>query len=108
MKNGTVFSLGIALLELSHQNPLAAFQQPEDLNEEGQVDAMTEVSVATRLATRLSDMESKNYAKAALRFVTCDFNVFSHELEDDAFKRAFFEGVVLPLQVDLEFLTGVH
>jgi len=63
VKNGTVFSLGVALLELSHQNPLAAFQQPEDLNEEGQADAMTEVSVATRLATRLSYVESKTMQK---------------------------------------------
>jgi hypothetical protein len=51
VKNEMVFALGVALLELAHGASILSFKEPEDLSEDGKEDSMTEVSIATRLAT---------------------------------------------------------
>ncbi|KAF2464631.1 uncharacterized protein BDR25DRAFT_307145 [Lindgomyces ingoldianus] len=106
VKNEMIFALGVALLELTHGCPLLSLKEPEDLNEFGQEDIMTEVSIATRLADEINDLESENYAKAVLRCVRCNFDTFTYDFEDREFREKFYEGVVVPLQLDYEYATG--
>ncbi|KAL8630580.1 hypothetical protein Q9189_003670 [Teloschistes chrysophthalmus] len=64
IKNEMVFALGVALLEISYGQPLLSLKSPEDLNDQGMEDSMTEVSIATRLADRIHEREMDNYAKS--------------------------------------------
>jgi len=106
VKNEMVFALGVALLELTHRCPILSFKEADDLNEFGQEDMMTEVSIATRLADNLNSFESENYAKAVLRCIRCSFDTFTYDLNNQEFRERFYEGVVLPLQLDYEHVTG--
>jgi len=106
VKNETVFALGVALLELAYGAPIISFVEEEDLNEEGREDSMTKVSVATRLAHHLNMRESDNYARAVLRCVKCNFDTFAFDFDDAEFREKFYEGVVVPLQDDFEYVTG--
>ena len=106
VKNEMVFALGVALLELSYGQPLASQQLPEDLNERGEADSMTGVSIATRLADRIHEREMENYAKAVLRCIRCNFDTFSCDFKDRKFSVNFYNGVVAPLKADYEYATG--
>ncbi|ORY02185.1 hypothetical protein BCR34DRAFT_605665 [Clohesyomyces aquaticus] len=106
VKNEMVFALGIALLELSHGRPVLSFKEAEDMNEFGQEDVMTEVSIATRLADDLNKFESENYAKAVLRCIRCSFDTFTYDFNDREFREKFYDGVIVPLQLDYEHVTG--
>jgi hypothetical protein len=106
IRNEMVFALGVALLELSHERHLFSFQTPDDLNEQGIEDSMTEVSIATRLADKLHEREMGNYAKATLRCVRCSFDTLSCDFKNQEFREKFFNGVVVPLRADYEYATG--
>jgi len=105
VKNEMVFALGVALLELSYGQPLLSLRTPDDLNDQGMEDSMTEVSIATRLADRIHEREMENYAKSVLRCVRCSFDTFSCDFEDRGFREKFFNGVVTPLRADYEYAT---
>ena len=105
VKNEIVFALGVALLELSYSRPLADLTTPFDLDDEGKADATTEYSIATRLATDIHLHELPNYAKAASRCVHCNFDSFSYNLTEREFRERFYEGVVVPLKEDWEYVN---
>jgi hypothetical protein len=106
VKNETVFALGVALLELAHGASILTLKEPEDLGEDGKDDSMTEVSIANRLARELNNYESENYAWAVYRCITCSFDLFTFDFDDQKFQEAFYQGVVIPLQVDYGHATG--
>ncbi|KAF2672437.1 hypothetical protein BT63DRAFT_422895 [Microthyrium microscopicum] len=99
VKNRTLFALGVALLELTYGAPLSTLQTPEDLN-----DAFTQYRAATRLTKKMQADELPRFASAVGKCIYptaegCDFS-FGNE----AFRRRFFEEVVLPLKEDYEEL----
>jgi hypothetical protein len=53
VKTETVFALGVALLELSWRRSLLSLKTPNDLNDQGLEDSLTELSIATRLADEM-------------------------------------------------------
>ncbi|KAI9690191.1 MAG: hypothetical protein M1822_009152 [Bathelium mastoideum] len=106
VKNEMVFALGVALLELSYGQRLVCLQTPDDLNDQGVEDSMTEVSIATRLADRIHEREMENYAKSVLRCVRCSFDTFSCDFKDQGFREKFFKGVVEPLRANYEYATA--
>ncbi|KAF2865617.1 hypothetical protein BDV95DRAFT_612491 [Massariosphaeria phaeospora] len=106
VKNEHLFALGVALLEIAHGAPLMSLLTPEDLNDDGQQDSMTEFRVATRLADEIHEAESENYARAVLRCIRCNFDSFQADFGDQEFREKYFEGVIMPLQTDWEFVTG--
>lgn len=101
VKNRMIFSLGVALLELSYGKPLSFFLESEDLDDQGKEHILTEYSVATRLTEMIHKRELPRYTKAVIRCIyptpsdTCSFS-----LDDDAFRSIFYQDVVLPLQED--------
>jgi hypothetical protein len=106
VKNEMVFALGVALLELSYGQPLLSLKTPDDLNDEGMEDSITEFSIAKRLAYRINEREMENYAKSVLRCVTCNFDTFSCDFENRVFREKFLNGVVAPLRADYEYATA--
>lgn len=104
-KNEIVFALGIALLELSHGKPISSFRTADDLDQ-GNETIHTEYLIANRLTETIYERESKNYAQATLRCVTCSFDTFTNDLNNDDFRERFYQGVILPLQQDYEHATS--
>lgn len=108
VKNEMVFALGVALLELSLGQPLLNYTTPGDLDDQGNEDSMTVVSIATRLADEIHTRELPNYAKAVVRCIRCEFDTFNFNFKETEFRERFYDGVILPLQKDYEYATGIR
>ncbi|MCJ1264990.1 hypothetical protein MMC22_004865 [Lobaria immixta] len=112
-KNEIVFTLGIALLELSYGRPILSHKSDKDRSAEdldGQVNGtyFTEISIANRLTQEIGKRELPNYANAVIRCVNCSFGTLTFSLNDDGFRESFYQGVVLPLQRDYEYVTSTE
>lgn len=98
IENDLVFALGVILIELAYQQPLANFKQPGDVDDQGNDYPHTDLLVATRLVKDLKSMEGEKYADAARNCVKCNFDVHDYSLDNAEFQEQFYTGVVLPLQ----------
>ncbi|KAF2468960.1 uncharacterized protein BDR25DRAFT_344152 [Lindgomyces ingoldianus] len=105
VKNSVVFALGIALLEISYGKPLSAFETQDDLDDHENRNPLTEYFVADRLAEKIHVRELRNYADATRRCVHCIFDSSVYSLEDDDFRERFYQGVIVPLQQDYDYVT---
>lgn len=87
-----------------HSQPLNNSITASDLDNDGKADFMTEYSIATRLAQEIHRRELPNYAKAASRCVHLNFDTNVYDLTEEQFKDRFYEGVVVPLKEDWEYV----
>ncbi|RPA81029.1 hypothetical protein BJ508DRAFT_415050 [Ascobolus immersus RN42] len=115
VKNQAVFSLGLALLELYMGKPIEAMRIAEDLEETcGVQSSLTDYITASRLLSIVEAREPSNVSEAINNCIHINLLVSrrndamkSYSLENDDFRAAFFEGVVLPLQNNHELLKNV-
>ncbi|KAI9756017.1 MAG: hypothetical protein M4579_004062 [Chaenotheca gracillima] len=105
--NESVFSLGIVLLELCFNQPLEDRRLPEDLGPDGQPNAFTDLSTARRLCTEALQERGPRFGDAVRRCIFCSFEPRSTDLQDDAFREAVYNNVVIPLEEDLQYFEGV-
>lgn len=85
--NATLFSLGIAMLEIAFRSPLEAFRLDRDQNE---------IHTARRLAQRPS-MLGQRYQRVAQRCLQCDFG-WGDDLRDEGLQSAVYVSVVCELE----------
>lgn len=99
VRNLTIFRLGILLLELSLGKPLGTCKSNEP--EERYQDFV----LASKLVGDLMNEESQSYIGATQACIYGNFGSKAKDLnlEDDAFRRAVYEDVVLPLEQDLQY-----
>jgi hypothetical protein len=98
-----VFSLGVALLELSFREPLLSYKTDDD---PGNQTGMTELSIAYRLAEKIRKYEVPVYVDAVTRCLHCNFGLASdYSLSNDKFREGFYQGVISPLQQAQQFLS---
>ncbi|KAI4096935.1 MAG: hypothetical protein LQ344_000738 [Seirophora lacunosa] len=99
VRNLTIFRLGILLLELSLGKPLGTWKSNEP--EERYQDFVR----ASKLVGALMNEESQSYIGATQACIYGNFGSKAKDLnlEDDAFRRAVYEDVVLPLEQDLQY-----
>jgi hypothetical protein len=105
IRNPTLFTLGILLIELLYGKPIEELQTPQDQDCDGTP------GVAWCTADRLIEEEIEfeagpRYLEAVRRCVRCDFNRKESSLDDEAFQQAVFEGVVTPLEKTLQQFLG--
>lgn len=109
IRNATLFSLGILLIELCLGRIIEQLQLPEDLLL-GEVTPVTmaNYSTAQRLlqSGQLSKEASLRYQSAVNRCIYCNFDQESTSLENDQFRQAVYDGVVAPLEQDLMAFEG--
>lgn len=98
IENELVFALGVILIELAFQQPLANFKLACDTDAQGNDYPHTNLQIATRLVKDLQAMEGEKYADAARRCVKCNFDIHDYSLENVDFQEQFYSGVVQPLQ----------
>ncbi|KAF2821597.1 hypothetical protein CC86DRAFT_458775 [Ophiobolus disseminans] len=106
IKNATVFALGVALLEVSHGQPLRTFALSDDLDDQGNHTLWTDYLIADRLVEDIHKRELPNYANAARRCIHCNFEGTVYSLDDDDFRERFYQGVIVPLQKDYDYVVG--
>ncbi|KAL8780645.1 MAG: hypothetical protein Q9213_006382 [Squamulea squamosa] len=98
IRNRTLFALGVLLLELSTGKPLDDFKGPESSG------PFEDFILATQLVKNLEEEESLNYLDATAACIFCNFRCKASELDfgKEAFRQAFYEDVVVPLEQDLK------
>ncbi|RYP33747.1 hypothetical protein DL767_004614 [Monosporascus sp. MG133] len=101
IRNQTLYALGVSLIELWYGKPISQFHKPED----GPLgDPMTEFNTADRLVDELYNEAGGKYSDAVRRCIRCDFDCRANSLNDIAFQRAVYEGVVAQLKENFDFL----
>ncbi|KAF8531431.1 hypothetical protein BDD12DRAFT_800092 [Trichophaea hybrida] len=108
LKNKMVFALGVALLEMSYGKHILSLKTAEDPEPQGYDSLLTKIYIANRLVGEIGARESKNYADAARRCIHCCFDTSHFDLDSKEFRDLFYQGVVLPLQRDYDFIHGIN
>jgi hypothetical protein len=101
IRNQTLYALGISLIELWYGKPLSILYQAED---QAETDQMTEWNTADRLVEELYNEAGGKYSDAVRRCIRCDFDRRASSLQDAAFQRAVYQGVVAQLKETFDFL----
>jgi len=107
IKNSIIFALGVALLEISYGKPLHTYVTVDDFDAAGNRTAFTDYLIAVRLAEGLRARELTNYADATQRCIHCNFEASVFSLDDDDFRERFYQGVIVPLRKDYEYVVNV-
>ena len=106
IRNQTLFTLGILLIELLYGKPIEELQSARDLDCQGTP------GVAWCTAERLIEEELEyeagpRYLDAVRRCIRCDFNRKDSSLGNEDFQLAVFHGVVAPLEKTLHQFTSL-
>ena len=108
IRNQTLFSLAILLMELCFGQALESLRSPEDpLNANGLPDVCTNWSTANRLLNSVYSEAGTRYGNATRRCIWCDFDERDPTLDNDAFRQNFYNGVIAPLEEDVKAFHGV-
>lgn len=106
IRNGAIFALGVALIELTYKVPISKLYKSEDYAAGGEITEDTMFKAAHRLAKTVEAHELPNYVKAVHRCVFCDFTSNDCNLSQQSFREKFFNEVVVPLLEDYKTLFG--
>ncbi|KAF2251103.1 hypothetical protein BU26DRAFT_517832 [Trematosphaeria pertusa] len=106
IRNQTLFTLGILLIELWYGKSIHELQTPQDLNCEGTPDVAW--CTAGRLVENKLEFDAgRCYAEAVRRCVRCDFGRRDVSFGDEGFQQAVYDGVVLMLEKTLQPFNGL-
>lgn len=105
IRNQTLFTLGVLLIELLYGKPIEELQTAHDLDCQGTPGAVW--CTAERLIDEEIAFEAGQlYSDAVRRCIRCDFNTKNSSLDDQDFQQAVFDGVVAPLEKTLSHFNG--
>ena len=100
-RNKTLFALGVFLIELCLGQAFESLRSPQDpLDANGHTNILTDLAAADRLTRHLYGEVGDRYGDVVRRCIHCDFNQRSVNLDDDDFRQAVYEGVIMPLQAN--------
>lgn len=107
IRNQTLFTLGVLLIELLYAKPVEELQTTHDLDCQGTP------GVVWCTAERLIEEEilfeaGPLFSDAVRRCIRCDFNHANHDLDDRDFQQIVFDGVVAPLEKTLQRFKGLE
>jgi hypothetical protein len=106
VRNETLFTLGIVLIELAYNKPI------EDLYEKGDGEptlATTRQLTAVRLHKQIHLQMGKQYQRAVVSCLFCDFGTDGSDadLKVPLFQRKVLEYIVLPLEEAMKYFSTV-
>lgn len=107
IRNQTLYTLGILLIELWYGQPIAKLQIAADLDSRG-TPGPAWCTAERIVETELEYEAGKRYADAVRRCIWCDFdrNMKDMSLGAESFQQAVFLGVLLPLERTLRDFVG--
>jgi len=106
IRNQTLFTLGILLIELLYGTAIEELHTPQDRlcqGTPGPIWCTAERLVEEEIAFEAGPL----YADAVRRCIRCDFNQKTSSLDDQDFQQAVFDGVVAPLETTLHRFNGL-
>ena len=107
VRNETLFSLGILLIELCLGQSFESLRSDEDpLNAQRTPDIFTEWSAAKRLLQSVYNEAGTRYGDATRRCILCEFDERETTLDNETFRQKFYEGVIIPLEDDVKAFEG--
>jgi hypothetical protein len=106
IRNQTLFTLGILLIELWYGKPIEECQQPSDLDCQG-TPGVTWCTAVRLIETEIEFEAGKRYSDAVRRCIRCDFDRSDMSLDNENFQRAVYEGVVMLLERTLQQFTSL-
>ncbi|KAL0263754.1 hypothetical protein SLS55_002736 [Diplodia seriata] len=106
VRNQFLFGLGVLLIELCLDAP---FEELRRRREKGRRDlaVSSDLTVANLLLEEVAEEFGPYYSSAVRRCIRCDFDTDKMDIEDVAFRKAVYEGVVVPLEDALKSFSGV-
>lgn len=106
IRNRTLYALGVSLIELWYKTPIQKLHKLEDgplKTGDARIDLMTEFNTADRLVDELYYEAGGKYGDAVRRCIRCDFDRRASSLEDAAFQKDVYQGVVSQLKENFDF-----
>ncbi|KAL8725717.1 MAG: hypothetical protein Q9181_006305 [Wetmoreana brouardii] len=102
IRNRSIFGLGVLLLELATGKPLETYKNSQ------RTVPFEDFMIASQLVQSLADEEGPGYVDAAQACIFCNFGSKAKalDLDNDSFRQAVYEDVILPLERDLEYFCG--
>ena len=96
IQNKSIFALGVVLIELCFGRTLEDLREAQD--EEACGVANADYVAARRLSDIIYKQEAGRYSDAVRRCIRCEFDQTTANLDDVAFRRAVYRGVIAPLE----------
>ena len=106
ISNETVFALGILLIELCLRQPFDQLILPSERDPDGTKNEMSDYYAALRLLDQVDDTAGHRYGDAVRRCVRGHFEQRTTSLDNEAFRRAVYDGVVAEIQDDANQFFG--
>ncbi|KAF2658683.1 hypothetical protein K491DRAFT_676272 [Lophiostoma macrostomum CBS 122681] len=106
IRNQTLFTLGILLIELWYGKPIEELQQPCDLDCQG-TPGVTWCTADRLIETEFEFEAGKRYSDAVRRCIRCDFDRSDMSLDNENFQKAVYQGVVALLERTLQQFTSL-
>lgn len=105
VRNQFLFALGIFLIELCLDAPFEQLRSRCGERQSSLIQA-SDMKIANQLLPEVSEEFGPYYATAVRRCIRCDFDTDKMDLEDMAFSKAVYQGVVIPLEDAFKSFSG--
>lgn len=106
IKEETIFALGVLLIEIALEKPFEELRKPEDLNADGTEHELSDFYTAEGTLDDVCLAAGDRYGEAVARCVQGNFDQKRKStLEDPAFRKKVYDGVVAELKADLDDLN---
>lgn len=108
IRNWPLFRLGVVLIELWYGKPLDEITKPDGSQINMSIPSpILDWHRADCLVDELYMEAGKKYSDAVRRCIRCSFDTRVTSLDDPAFQKAVYEGVVAQLKENLDFLYQI-
>ena len=100
IRNRTLFTLGIMLVEMCMGKPMHELHKSSELNADGTEHELSDYQTATRLLDmeEVSDRFGQRWSNVARRCIYCDLNQTSTSFDDVGFQQAVYNEVLAELE----------
>jgi hypothetical protein len=100
IRNHTLFTLGIMLIEMCMGKPMHELHKPSELKVDGTKHDLSDYQAATRLLDmeEVSDRFGQRWSNVARRCIYCDLNQARTSFEDVGFQQAVYNEVFAELE----------
>lgn len=109
IKNQTLFSLGIILIELCMGMSMDDLRNPGELNADGSKSEFSDFQTADRLLKMeiISDKFGKRWSDVVRRCIHCELDETKRSLEDLGFRKAVYNKILVELEEDSRQFFGL-
>ena len=106
VRNHSLFSLGVVLIEIWFGQTMESLRKCSGVKETQQASTTKDLTTAIRLLDQIYRQAGDWYGDAVRRCLYCDFDQRNTSLEENNMKDSVYRGVIVPLRDHLKALCG--